>query len=306
MLKISNRWRWGISIGLLLILLLGVQHYIGWVRLFEPWGEVDPRLLALAAGLVLFSYVLRAVRLYDAFRREMRGAFSTAVKLMLQHNLANNMLPMRSGEASFPLLMSHYFQIPLSRSLPALLWFRVFDMHILGLLFFLVVPAQWLPVSLHVLLLMLWLLVPVVMYALNHGLLRKLDPNSTHRLTAILVKLLKGAPDNIALLVRIWIWSLLNWTVKLLAFAWLLALFADLSAAAALSGTIGGELTSVLPVHGVAGAGTYEAGIVAALLPFGVDPKTALPAAVNVHLFLLGVTLLGAALSLLLRSKRGV
>jgi len=57
----------------------------------------------------------------------------------------------------------------------------------------------------------------------------------------------------------------------------------------------------VLPLHGIAGAGTYEAGIVAALLPFGVDTETAVSAAVNVHLFLLGVTLLGGALSLLLR-----
>jgi len=62
----------------------------------------------------------------------------------------------------------------------------------------------------------------------------------------------------------------------------------------------------VLPVHGLAGAGTYEAGVVAALLPFGVAPAAALAGAVNLHLFLLGAALLGGALALLPgRRRRG-
>jgi len=298
---LSNRVRWSLSIALLLLLIVCIELTIGWLRLLTPWRSVHAPMLTSAVVLVLGSYVIRAMRLYDYFRSEMKAAFSTTVKLMLQHNLANNLLPMRSGEVAFPLLMSRYFNIPLSRSMPALLWFRVFDLHTLGLLGLWAIGSHWLePLALG-LLAAVWLLIPMGLYLANHWLLERLAAARQGRLTSLIVKLLKGAPANLNLLMRTWIWTLLNWLVKLAAFAWLLALFAGVGAAPALLGVIGGELTSVLPLHGIAGAGTYEAGIVAALLPFGVDTETAVSAAVNVHLFLLGVTLLGGALSLLLR-----
>ena len=59
----------------------------------------------------------------------------------------------------------------------------------------------------------------------------------------------------------------------------------------------------MLPFHGVAGAGTYEAGIVAALLPFDIEPAIALTAAVNLHLFLLGSTLLGGLAAMFLPGR---
>ena len=63
---------------------------------------------------------------------------------------------------------------------------------------------------------------------------------------------------------------------------------------AAWVGATVGDLTSVLPFHGIAGAGTYEAGVVAGLAPYGLTPESALPLAVNLHLFILASsTLLG-------------
>jgi hypothetical protein len=60
---------------------------------------------------------------------------------------------------------------------------------------------------------------------------------------------------------------------------------------------VAGELTSVLPIHGIAGAGTYEAGVVLVLSPLGVATDNALIAAADLHLFLLGFSLLVAGLS---------
>jgi len=289
----------------LLAFLLLVQYYIGWGRLLAPWRLLDPWLLLLAVAMVLASYGLRALRLYDYFRGGMEGAFRLAFKLMLQHNLANNLLPMRSGELAFPLLMSRLFAIPLERSLPALLWFRLFDLHTLGLLALLAIGGRWLTGLPLLLLGTVWLLLPWLLFFGNHWLLARLPDAPRGRLTGLLLKLLRGAPGRTGLLLRTWLWTLLNWLVKLGAFAWLLGLFAHISAAPALLGVIGGELTSVLPVHGIAGVGTYEAGIVAALLPTGMGGGEALAAAVNVHLFLLGVTLLGGVLSLLLGRPDG-
>ena len=300
---LSKRVRLGLSLLVLLAFILFIQNYIGWMRLLSPWREVALPTLGLIMLQVLVSYAVRAQRLHDYFRVEIHGRFALALKLMLQHNLANNFLPMRSGEVAFPVLMSRFFSIPLSRSMPALLWFRIFDLHTLVLLGLWVVGSQWLePLPLG-LVATAWLLLPWWLFLTNHWLLEKIGPDTEGRFKRLLHKILDGAPKQRGLLFRTWFWTLFNWLIKLLAFVWLLMLFADIGIDQAMLGVIGGELTSVLPVHGIAGVGTYEAGIVAALMPFQISPETALGAAVNLHLFLLGVTLIGGALSLLLREK---
>ena len=77
----------------------------------------------------------------------------------------------------------------------------------------------------------------------------------------------------------------------------------DIPWSGALLGAALGDLTSILPVHNIGGAGTYEAGVVAGMLPFGVGASAALAAAINLHLFLLAATLFGGALSLLLKGE---
>ena len=67
----------------------------------------------------------------------------------------------------------------------------------------------------------------------------------------------------------------------------------------ALVGTTTGELSSVLPFHGLGGAGTYEAGMLAGLVPMGITLESALKAAVNLHLFVLGVSILAGGLAAL-------
>ena len=102
-----------------------------------------------------------------------------------------------------------------------------------------------------------------------------------------------------------WMWTLINWAVKLGVFAWILMMFIDIPLAAAWTGAITGDLTSVLPIHGLAGAGTFEAGVVTGLMPYRVSASAALQAAINLHIFVLATTLIGGALSLLLGPSRG-
>ena len=298
---LSDRMRWVLGIAGLVAFIAFIEIYLGWLPLLAPWMQLPGLLLPLVVGLVLVSYLLRTLRIYDYFHANLRGGFLATFKLVLQHNLANNMLPMRTGEATFPLLMSRYFQVPMGRSLPALLWFRLLDLHVLGLVAIIALGWERLAPGFIVFLAFAWLSLPWVFYRLNHWLLARLHPEPSGRLGNILHKLLQGAPVNLPQLLRTWLWGCLSWLVKLSAFAWLLMLFAGTPLATAFLGSIGGELSSVLPIHAVAGVGTYETGIVAALLPFGVEADTAVAGAVNVHLFLLGVSLLGGVLSLLIR-----
>ena len=293
-------------LGLLLLLGLAVavQWAVGWAALLFPWRTIPLHWLLLAALLTLGSYAARALRLYDYFLPTTRGGFSACLKLTLLHNLLNNLLPMRTGEASFPVLMRRYFATPLTTSVAALLWFRVMDLHALAAVALLALGSAWLGHGIAALVALLWLSLPWWVFRLQPlAALEALGQRAAPRWQQRLRSARQGLPQTSQAFWRAWLWTQLNWLVKLAVFAWILQLFAPLSMAAALLGAIGGDLTSVLPVHGVAGAGTYEAGVMAALAPFGVTAAVGLTAAVNLHLFMLGLSVAGAALALLLRHE---
>lgn len=285
-----------LAVTILIGFLVAVESYIGWGALLVPWSELTIGPMLVAAGLVLLSYVIRALRLYDYFLPLTRGRVPSCIKLMMLHNLLNNLLPMRTGEASFPLIMDRYFAVPLPQSLAALLWFRLLDLHTLSVLALASLGSQWFDRNLVIALCTGWLTLPWwLVQARQLSLVKPL------RRRRWLVPWQAGLPQTPRMFWGSWAWTWVNWTVKLAVFAWILRLFAQVPPNVAWFAAIGGELTSVLPVHGVAGAGTYEAGVVAAMLPFGIPTQTALQAAVNLHLFLLGISLGGAGLSLLIR-----
>jgi len=247
--------------------------------------------------VVLFSYGIRTLRLVSFFRSQLRTRFFQALRLMLIHNLWNNLLPMRAGEISFPILMKRYFSIPASDSLPALFWFRLLDLYLvlmLAVISLLLIQDQ--PLLAVLLMTLLTLAIPLA-YLLLPKLLLSLERYAPVKLARILAQCRLALPRSWRLLLLSSFWTLINWTVKLAAFSWIVMQFVEIDEGLALLGAIGGELTTVLPIHGVAGAGTYEAGVVAALLPSGVDKQQALIAAVNLHLFLLSCTLLSGLLS---------
>ena len=276
-----------VSLALFVGLVMLVQHYYGWVELLTPWRHLSGTSLLIALVLVGFSHLLRAARVYDYFRTDTKGQLPRCLKVVLQHHLLNNLLPMRSGELSFPFFMSRYLEIPVQRSVPALAWFRFLDLHtIIGLAA--LVAAQyffssWWP---PLILLLLWLGFPFLMIRITRKLETALS-GPRGKLISRVRMLLSGLPQSRDIFYRSWAWTIMNWIVKLSVFAWLMGQFGEVPFHAAWVGATVGDLTSVLPFHGIAGAGTYEAGVVAGLAPYGLAPESALPLAVNLHLFIL-------------------
>ena len=124
----KGRWRDWIIGGLVLVALLyWIQTRIGWGKLLSPWLDMSPLQLLGLFLLSLLSYFFRAVRIYDYFREPLRGRFSDTLRLSVLHNFANNLLPMRAGEAVFPLLMKRYFGQGMADSALSLLWIRGLD-----------------------------------------------------------------------------------------------------------------------------------------------------------------------------------
>lgn len=289
---------WLIGAAVLLGLIVAVQAMVGWGALLAPWLVFSPLLILWLFLLTAASYVLRAVRVYDWFRPRFAGGFLSVLRLSVLHNTANNLLPMRAGEMVFPWLMRRYFDHGFLDAAAALLWIRVLDLHFLGLIGILILylrQASW-----------LWWAVAALWIA-GLGILalvgragvseRTAGPG---RLRGLVRRVAAAAPRDPWLIARAYVWTAATWSLKFIAFASVLQHFVPVAFWRVLAGVMGAELSSVLPFHGIAGSGSYELAAVAALVPLGVDARQALAGAVNLHLFLLGTTLILGALALLL------
>jgi hypothetical protein len=274
--------------------IVAVESYWGWNIILAPWKTLSYTSIIIAILLFLLSYQLRTWRLYDYFLPHTSGRWVTALRLMLLHNILNNLLPARSGEISFPLLMKRYFTVDYIHSIPALVWFRLLDLHTLlsiGLIVWTISQSGQYPIA-YLFLTGLWLLLPLIFYTLKNYL--RINISQT-----FIIKVLDGLPQTNVKFWRNWLLTSLNWLLKLTVLAWLLGQFLMVDITYLISSVITGELSSVLPFHAPGGVGTYEAGMVAPLLAI-IDIEKATQAAINVHLFMLFSSIIGGLIGWLL------
>jgi len=306
MTSLKNYKKHTIGIAVSIIFVAFVEYYVGWTKLLSPWQNQSWGTILSVIVLLLISYLLRALRLYDYFKQEMRGHFLLTCRLMLQHNFFNNMLPMRTGEASFPILIRRYFCIPMSHSIPALLWFRMLDAHTLLMFAAMALMIIWQdtwPTSLCLVLLATWLTVPYLVYVHKQRFFSYLYSYFPKHRQPLLDKIQLGLPQTKVAFWRAWLWTVANWSIKISSFAYILTLFGPIPGLPAVLGAITGDASSILPWHGVAGAGTFEAGVLVGLLPFDIDSQTGLSVAINLHIIILGTTIIGGILSVLIPTK---
>lgn len=248
-----------------------------------------PLLLLLFTGMIV-TYLLRALRVYYEFGDATRGRFGACLKLVLTHNALVNVLPMRAGELSFPVLLKREFGVPMMRSGGSLLWLRAQDAIILAALSVVVWPG--LALVMRIAGVSLLILGGVLLPYVAQHLLKKFSTGKLGTICAAVADSAHHARMG-------WLWTIANWVVKLTVlsqvFAQLLA--ADWQVGAA--GAVGGELAAISPVQGVAGIGSYEAGAAAALKLSGIAWIDGLKAAFSLHLLVLASALVSAGIALL-------
>ncbi|KXG87048.1 lysylphosphatidylglycerol synthase transmembrane domain-containing protein [Agrobacterium bohemicum] len=280
----------------------------GWGTIFALWREAGLGAVCIALALLLSTYVLRTWRIYDYFPKETQGQFARLFRVVQIHNLLNIMLPFRSGETSFPLLMRQEFDVRLARGTSALLVMRLFDLHAL-------LAAAGVGLALENSSLAFWvlwivfLLLPVFAFATRErvfDLARRVAPKKAQ---GILHEVQAGLPVDSSAFMRAWAATIINWFVKIAVLAWVLMLMGKMSLPAGFGGALGGELSSVLPIHAPGGVGTYPAGITAGAIGFGASTDEAAlsslgQAAVNVHLLVILSSLVGTALALFVRGRK--
>ena len=293
----SKTLRWFIATTLFLALLLGVELTISWRSILEDWQTLSLTNLLLLTLLTFISYLLRAERVYNYFAYESHARVSY-IKISFLHNALNNFLPMRLGEAAFPLLMKREFSESMLTTSAGLLIIRLMDLHVLLLLasvaLISVTPILgWGAVS-------ALILSPLILKSGGKALFKWFPV----KVQILLNKIEHLWPRDYWLLSKTYLMTLMIWVIKLLALIMILMSFLNIDFLNGALAVIAADISGVLPIHGLAGSGTYEAAMLAALYPMGFETVEAIKAAINVHLYLLGASLLSVPIALLLPSTR--
>ncbi|MEQ1951517.1 lysylphosphatidylglycerol synthase domain-containing protein [Mesorhizobium yinganensis] len=294
-----------LTVAVILLYAAFVQWAWGWPSILAAWREVGIGAILLALALLVATYFVRAHRIHDYFPHETKGRFVRLFRVTQVHNILNIMLPLRTGETSFPLLMRSEFGVPLAHGTSALLVLRLLDLHALLAAAGVGLVAEteyrlwaWL-------LWLLFLVLPLAVFPIRDPMIVLARKRLPEKFANLVDQIDDGIPRGLGRFVRAWALTVLNWGVKVLVLAWVLALMGVMPLAACFGGALGGELSSVLPVHAPGGVGTYPAGIAAGAAVFGAGKDGATLAAlakagINAHLLVIVSALAGAAISLVL------
>ncbi len=276
----------GIALGAFLLWLLLRGTSIS--RWLDALAAVPPLLWVVATLGLLASYVLRALRLFVEWQPQVRDIrFADCLRLMLLHNAAVNVVPMRAGEAGYTWIVHRQWGVALADAVASLLWLRLQDMAILAA--FAIAWLLPLPATAGAALALAWLVVYALASPHLGRFLGLLPWRPLQRVGAYAQRPGQAPwrrPASLAC-------ALANWTVKLVVLGVLLAALADVAIVDALRGSLGGELAAVLPMQGPAGLGTYEAGVWG-----GVALRTPATALAHVGAAALAVHLLGLVVGL--------
>jgi hypothetical protein len=127
-IKVHPVIQWVVSLGLLAALVVWVERTVGWGPVLAAWQRIPLRDIGAVVLLTLTGYIARAARISFHFGGDVLKDPLLCFRVMALHNVANNFLPMRTGELSFPLLLKRDFGVSRARSLAALLWLRALDL----------------------------------------------------------------------------------------------------------------------------------------------------------------------------------
>jgi uncharacterized membrane protein YbhN (UPF0104 family) len=269
-----NRTRWiavaSIVAGIAVLAVL--VAFTPWKLLAErvatvPWPGWVGATLGMSATYALRAGRLRAEWLWKL--RTLNLGYRECLQITLLHNAAINILPMRSGEASYSFLLHRRWGVGLGDATASLLWLRLQDMMVLGVLGIAILvpaPLPWRIGFAAAAIVAAATLLPALVRrahvrarwarAQAHGAASPRRANAWS-LVAKVAAAFRAARGGLPA----WGFAIANWVLKLSIVGMLLTSLANIPAGAGFCGALGGELAGVLPLQAPAGVGTYEAGV---------------------------------------------
>ncbi len=270
-----------VSVVILVVFVYFLYEYNVFHHLKRIATELSPFYIVLSLFLYTITYYFRAKR-FTLFFPQIETKELAAV--MAVHTFFNNLLPFRSGEASFPIILKKLFGIEGIISSAALVVARLFDLLSLALLFTLSTLGIATGNKTFLIVAVLLSITIVVILFLGFKLL-KLLKKKFGLATALFFFFSEFKSTKNVLLV--FLYSFLNWLTKFTAFYLIMkAGKLNLNFFQTTFVATFGELTTVLPIHSIGGFGTYEAGLVGGFALLGFKGSYALTVAFYFHLLL--------------------
>jgi hypothetical protein len=284
---------WVIGLGLLVWLgrKVSLRDLAGSLQLAPWWAWV-----VSTAGLCC-SYLFRGLRIHSELSRRHPVTRGQCLRVMLLHNTAVNLVPMRGGEAAYPLLVNRQLGVPVGQAVASLVWIRAQDMLVLGLAVVAFLP--WVPAWAKALLVAAGLGAVLALIALvqRYVARRGQAPAPRSKLLRTGLAALQALSDAPRHGLAGWLYGSGSWAVKLLALGFLLSRLGALGLVDAVAGALGGELAGVLPIQGPAGFGTYETGVWAGASLHGPSALASPGPIVAVHLLALATAVASGAVA---------
>ncbi|PWI33698.1 hypothetical protein DI392_09565 [Vibrio albus] len=296
-----------LSVLTFITVILAVHFIWGWNTLLSFWKAIPTQHILAFTLLYWFSYLVRSYRISTYFQSStIRLPTKIVLPLVIKQTFWANLLPAKAGEISFPILMKRAFATPYSHSVPALLVLRLFDAYVLAsIAVALICYTQFSYLT------WIWLTLAIFI-PLSGTFLRKHFIWLTYRYrkykkARFVWQILTNIPSTYGKLLKISALSWLNWGVKILLFAALLASMTPFTLDQTTFGALFGEVSGMLPSL-PGGFGSYEAAVSFGLMSNGADSDIItkaelVAAAVNSHFFILFNSIFGAIIVFMLPAR---
>lgn len=263
---------------------------------YDPLLNLPPWLGGLVFLGLPTTYLLRGWRVAYEFRAYPELTLVKSVQIVLWHNASVNLLPFRSGEAAFPILLHRIAQVPVLQSMASLMHLRMQDASTVLLLGI----AFWPNLEGLTRFLMLGLVL-VVLVGVYRWLKTPADWQNSRffakkYLAAFRQAMATGNPNAF----QSWLLTLSNWLIKISVQAVLYCELAKIDFFVAVLATISSEVAAFSPLQGIAGIGTFEVSSALAMYAEGVTWTQAIQVAAMVHLIMLSSAIFWTAIGWLL------
>ena len=286
-----------VAIVLLLATIWIVTGLVDLTSLMNAIGSLPVRTMLIVFLLGAVSWFLRGLRTYILFEKV---PLAQSLGMSFVHNTANNLAPMRLGELVLPALARWMGNIEFSVGLTGLVWIRLLDfISLIGISVCIILLPSVGAIMLALLAALIFLtplLLTVVVPKIQHIWLPRILENARDQLIF--------EARNGRRLQQMWRLTILAWLSKLVSMGILLAALSGIPMTDLMATILGAELSSILPVHGLAGAGSYEMGGVLGSSLIGLSPILALEITIQLHIYVLSLTMVFGILGVLLLIKR--
>jgi uncharacterized protein (TIRG00374 family) len=287
-----------ITIALVAILLSQIQI----ADVVTTLASINPLYLIVGFVLYVCSYFFRALRFHILLNREVK--LRDLFNIVCVHNMVNNILPARTGELSYIYLLKKLHNKTTGDGIATLFVARVFDFVAISLLFFIsVMCIKDLPdvidnvISTVIGFLALMILILIVFVYFRERFMQIAKKNikiSDIKRFSVIRFFLRKAEETVnsfemvkskkvvscSFLISIAIWCSLYFMIYIL----LNEMGVNLNIWLVILGSTFSLVSTILPIQGIGGFGTFEGGWVIAFMVLGLSKQMAISTGFSMHI----------------------